>query len=721
MNRLQCCVLLALWACCRAQGNRCGPAPIIPNAEIVGSLLPFYISVTGVQYKCQALHKMVGNSRVNCLNGAWSELPECLEPCTTSPEEMAMNNLKLKWAWDQKIYVALGDFIAHGDFIEFDCISRAFVRDETLPFRTQCNRGQMGYPKCIPIGSCVVSTSAMNANNLIIQTEKVEIKNGETVEFSCKSGFQRKPTQEMTANCLNGRLEYPQCESSSCVISTSAVKANNLILQTEKAEIKNGETVEFSCKSGFQRKPTQEMTATCLNRRLEYPQCERITVCGAAPQVQHASIVDQPKQSYTSGERVTYKCQEENVVENLLHVTCTDGEWRPVPVCRKFGDKCGPAPSIPNGDITGTQQEFFDSGAFVSYTCQALHQMLGASRVTCLHGAWSALPECLEPCTVRPDEMAANNIRLRWTAERKLYSEHGAFVEFECTSSDYIKDETLPFRFPCLRGQLMYPRCIRRGSCVALTHEMEAKNLMLYKESKEITNGESVEFTCKPGFYRKPNQELRATCRNGVLQYPECHSSTCQVTSEKLAEHNLELTRNHMNRMSFLEGEVIKFSCKYGSKAPRRQSLFVKCTLIGLEYPTCINPNPCRIIQEAMDQHNLELDEIHEDSIVYQNGDFIGFKCKPAFFETGPLLGTCIQNKITYPTCVLGRPCLMSQDVIARYNIQLLPEHANKQYIENGDSVEFRCKDGFQAHRRSNAMAQICDAGHIKYPTCVSA
>ncbi|KAJ1171873.1 hypothetical protein NDU88_003730 [Pleurodeles waltl] len=721
----------------------------------------------------------------------------------------------------------------HGETVTYSC-NRNYILYG--PQTITCENGRWtSPPQCIGRGSCS-KPPTINNGKRIMPANKRYFYSDDTVTYQCDAGYRITGSNEST--CIGGRwTATPTCSESPC--NVPLIEYGSVV--ELRAQYIPGTTVQFKCEPGY--KLISERQTKCLNGEWSFlPNCIS-TSCGAAPVVKDG-FVERPRESYQSGERVAYKCKSGFVFQKLSYVTCEEGQWTEKPVCIKEGSKCGTAPFLPNGDITGMPQPFYPSGSKVEYKCQSYHKMLGNSRVTCINGAWSTLPECLEPCTASPEEMAENNIRFRWLDEQKLYTEHDQYVEFICLR-DYIPHvESAPFRLTCIRGKLLYPRCIKEGSCTPSSNEMDPKNIILINENTEIKDGNMAEFACKPGFYKKPNHKMTVKCIRGKLDYPECdntppvcprpplvphgkivgdvknqyildssieytcdknhvlegsrmltcfegrwlgdvpqcippcqltedeitknnlelyHSedisqavkhktsipfkckegyitdphlqlfgqckngtitypscvldSPCHVTKEKLEENFVELSPKQRDKTAFKEGETIVFTCKSGFRVLTTSgSLTANCTKAGFIYPTCINPNPCRISQEGIDLHNLEL--MGEVS-VFRQGETIKFKCKSGYFENTPLIGTCKNSIIAYPTCMPIGACFLKYEEIEQKNIKLLTDLANILYATQDQIIDFSCKEGHIKSTRSGDMSQVCEDGIITYPTCV--
>ncbi|KAF5914008.1 hypothetical protein HPG69_010166 [Diceros bicornis minor] len=59
-------------------------------------------------------------------------------------------------------------------------------------------------------------------------------------------------------------------------------------------------------------------------------------------------------------------------------------------------EKCGPPPSISNGDITFFLLKEYPTGSTVEYQCQSFYKLWSSKDITCINGQWSEPPKCLD-------------------------------------------------------------------------------------------------------------------------------------------------------------------------------------------------------------------------------------------------------------------------------------------------------------------------------------
>ncbi|KAM3915007.1 complement factor H-related protein 1-like [Leptodactylus fuscus] len=238
-------------------------------------------------------------------------------------------------------------------------------------------------------------------------------------------------------------------------------KVQNAAVAATKNTFSHGERAKYICNNGYEF--SGDDSASCIKGEwFNVPTCI-VTSCGLPPNVRNAKFKQQPKITYTSGETFTYVCDNGYSLEGSGDALCKNKQWINLPMCRRTGEQCGPPPHVPSGDIEQNRKPYYKSGEFVTYRCPSYYVLKGERTVRCTNGVWSEAPECLEPCTASEKDMILNNIELRWTVRKKLYSEHGHEVEFKCKSG-YEAPSGTKMRVPCDQGKLQYPKCFRSGS-----------------------------------------------------------------------------------------------------------------------------------------------------------------------------------------------------------------------------------------------------------------
>ncbi|XP_078500051.1 complement factor H-like isoform X2 [Lissotriton helveticus] len=729
--------------------------------------------------KCQERLKLDGADKVQCYYFGWyPKLPSCRdtygdgypeylvvddsEPavgtgvnCLEPPKLPNTNNRNIESAYE------------HGETVVYSCTRNGILYgSETIT----CENGRWtSPPQCTERRSCNNPPTITNGKYEMPTTKKY-FYSDDTVTYLCNPGY--SITGSNGSTCMGGRwTAAPTCDESRCDVPS----INYGSVVEKRAHYVSRATVSFKCESGY--KLISERQTQCLQGKWQFlPKCIS-TSCGAAPRITNGDIIGTPQQSYQSGERVTYRCKQGFVFPKLSYVTCEESQWTELPKCIKEGSNCGPVPPLLNGDIEGISKPSYPSGTVVEYKCQSYHKILGDNKVTCKNGAWSALPECLEPCTASREEMDKNNIIFRWSDQQKLYTEHEQPIEFICKSNDYITHQDSPaLRTKCIRGKLLYPTCIAKGSCTPSSQEMDPKNIIPLNENAEIKNGNMAEFACKPGFYKKPNQVMRVKCVKGKLDYPECDNTPPVCSRPPLVPHgklvgdvkneynqdssieyicdedyDLEGTRSlicfggtwsgdvpqciqpcHLSKdemdKNFLElyqpediSKAVKhktsvpFKCKEGYVTGPNSELFLQCKNGTITYPSCVIDSPCQVTKDKLEEHYVELSSIHRDKTAFKEGDTITFKCKTGFrVPTPPGIqpAKCTKDGFTYPTCINPAPCRVKQEGTDSHNLELVGDEVT---FQPGAIIQFKCKPGYF---KMDSLNGTCKNSNIIYPTC---
>ncbi|XP_032128450.1 complement factor H-related protein 1-like [Sapajus apella] len=128
---------------CKDSTGKCGPPPPIVNGDTTSFPLSVYAPDSSVEYQCQNLYELEGNKRITCRNGQWSEPPKCLHPCVISQETTKKYNLVFRWTREQKLYVR------SGEPVQFQCKYGYRPSPRSQNFRKTCQDGKLEYPTCV--------------------------------------------------------------------------------------------------------------------------------------------------------------------------------------------------------------------------------------------------------------------------------------------------------------------------------------------------------------------------------------------------------------------------------------------------------------------------------------------------------------------------------------------------------------------------------------------
>uniref|UniRef100_A0A7N4NJU0 Sushi domain-containing protein n=1 Tax=Sarcophilus harrisii TaxID=9305 RepID=A0A7N4NJU0_SARHA len=426
----------------------CAPPPQIPNAQDMTTTVS-YQDGEKIVIICKENYLLRGQEEIICKDGQWNSLPRCIEkqPCSKPPAIPYgdINPVRSSEADDDNLESST---YAHGTTINYMC-QKGFkmVGGEEIT----CNMGKWSSsPHCVglPCGRPPL------IQNGIILNELDTYEFGEGVTYKCFEGF--NINGPATIECIGGTWPSPpQCKDVKCAVPPQFDNAD--MIGISKSYYLPGDKVAYQCLPNFQPEGLTEVT--CIEGHWKGdPQCIDKS-CESAPKIENAEIISGLKERYQPGDRVSYKCVRSLKMYGQSYITCTNKTWTEVPQCKEEIGKCGPPPSISNGDTISLLLPEYAPDSTVEYRCQQFYVLQGSEFVTCKNGKWTKEPTCLEACTISKEKMQENNLELRWKATKKIYSKTGQETEFSCKYGYYLSAESPPLRTVCIEGEINYPRC----------------------------------------------------------------------------------------------------------------------------------------------------------------------------------------------------------------------------------------------------------------------
>ncbi|XP_025051574.1 complement factor H-like, partial [Alligator sinensis] len=381
-----------------------------------------------------------------------------------------------------------------------------------------------------------------------------KINFGTVLKYKCKTDV--KNTKEST--CVSGKW-LPEIECKPKEIKKQCPpppQVPGALKVTEMRNYESGEEIAFQCLENFEASPSMDKILCEDGKWQSPPRCVEAR-CGPPPEVVNADIIPNENEMYLPGARVQYKCHRGFRSVGSKKVICENREWSQPPTCEEGSGTCGPPPITENGDITTFPLPRYEPDSTVTYKCKNLYIMKGSQYATCNSGQWTEPPTCIEPCTASEQDMAENNIRLRWASGEKLYSPSGDVIEFECIPG-YVRDPASPpFRVQCLEGKLPYPRCkLRDVRCRPPPEVVNAD--IIPTENEMYLPGTRVQYKCHRGFRSVGSNQV--ICENREWsQPPTCQDVTCgsppDIANGWIAE---------IKRERYFPGEIIHYRCRQG-------------------------------------------------------------------------------------------------------------------------------------------------------------
>ncbi|XP_061859323.1 complement factor H isoform X2 [Colius striatus] len=459
-----------------------------------------------ITYRCLSPDR--STKQATCVSGKWSPEIDCsAEEATCPPPPQPPRAQQITFGRNYK----------HGSKIAFSCLKGFQLIGAN---ELTCTEGKWQSPPHCVERSCgsipKVSSAQIEGRN------KEMYEPGETVHYRCDLGFLTVGSPEII--CREGNWSAPpSCEDVSCGAAPEI--PNGYTTSTQQKRYLPGARVQYECDSNFQM--VDRNFVICTNGRWSQPPICRDMTCEPPPEIAGGSIEGVKKSRYLPGESAHYQCWQGFEMMGPSTVMCHSSTWTELPQCKGRGGKCGPPPLIEHGELLSFRKNNYAQGTTLEYKCPSLYVLEGSTTITCANGQWTNPPVCLVACTASEEDMARNNIQLKWRLRTKLYSRSGDFIEFRCKRG-YQKDpSSSPFRVQCVEGTIEYPHCKPAKNCTLDEQIMKENNIESQSQRQRVyLTGDIVFFECKHWWHTKVSaaDRFRAECLDGVLQYPSCGS-----------------------------------------------------------------------------------------------------------------------------------------------------------------------------------------------------
>ncbi|NXC38026.1 CFAH factor, partial [Penelope pileata] len=490
--------------------STCPSPPQLPGAEEI-PIGSNFKNMSKITFSCLEGFQLIGANEIMCLNGKWQSPPYCVEIPCLPPQPVEYADLRLV-TQNLKMEREGKTFYLPCAILKVACHSGFELKG---PSEITCSRGNWSLaPTCLetPCGSIPkVANAAAEGRN------KEKYEPGETIHYQCNEGFQAVGLPEIICRAGNWSTP-PVCEDVSCGAPPQIPSA--YIASTQQQRYLPGARVEYECESDLQIAGVNYVT--CLDGQWsEAPTCEDMT-CEPPPEIAGGKIEGTKKSKYLPGETAEYRCWQDYQMTGASTVKCQNGNWTQLPKCKGESGKCGPPPDIENGDILSFPRQEYSEGATLKYKCPSLYVLEGSPEIRCTGGRWTNPPVCLVACTASEEDMNKNNIQLKWLEGKKLYSKAGDIIEFVCKSGHVRDPESSVFRVPCINGTLEYPLCIPRWTVQCLSRN-NIKMQWPASFPTLCFSEPMISFTCNYNCEAASSQEqFSAQCLNGIIMFPVC-------------------------------------------------------------------------------------------------------------------------------------------------------------------------------------------------------
>nr|XP_058966491.1 CUB and sushi domain-containing protein 1-like [Pocillopora verrucosa] len=218
--------------------------------------------------------------------------------------------------------------------------------------------------------------------------EQVAFTYGNRIVFDCtETGYEMKGSRVRTCQRDGTWSGSPTtCEIVQCGDPGTPQNGKQMVT---KGFVYGG-SVEFKCKRGYTL-VGKHITYCRTNKQwtAAVPQCR--ASCQDPGILLHGHKIGN---NFSHGQKVSYSCNSNYVLEGAQTSTCSDGRWsNKMPSCRA---PCAKPAAPPNGGLWGRD---FRHGQSVRFICRSGYQRVGTSPITCNDGKWNKpFPVCKGIC-----------------------------------------------------------------------------------------------------------------------------------------------------------------------------------------------------------------------------------------------------------------------------------------------------------------------------------
>ncbi|XP_058130894.1 complement factor H-related protein 5 isoform X2 [Dasypus novemcinctus] len=308
---------------CVEQVKTCEDIPKLNHGYVLPSVPPFRHG-DSLELKCTNAYTMIGNKRITCVSGVWTQLPKCvatdqLKMCKRSKlytkvmfrshlyefnhnttinyrcfgKQKYMQTVCINGKWDpepdcteketqpcppppqipnaQNMITTVN--YQDGEKVAVLCKENYLLREAK---EIMCKNGRwQSLPRCIDYTeNCGPPPYISNGDITSFQLK--DYPPGSTVEYHCQSFYELQGSANVT--CRNGQWSEPPRCIDACIISEEDMNKNNIQLKwknDKKLYVKTGDFVDFDCKETYKAKtPSQSFHTMCQEGEVEYPRCE---------------------------------------------------------------------------------------------------------------------------------------------------------------------------------------------------------------------------------------------------------------------------------------------------------------------------------------------------------------------------------------------------------------------------------------------------------------
>ncbi|XP_037681041.1 complement factor H-related protein 4-like isoform X2 [Choloepus didactylus] len=463
------------------------------------------------------------------------------------------------------------------------------------------------------------------------------------------------------------------------------------------------EFINVVCNPGYSL-PNEQTKITCTeNDWSPTPRCIRVKVTCDPPHVANGFFTPE-RTVHRSEDKITYHCKTGFYPSTQGNTAiCTGSGWVPVPRCAL---KPCDFPHIKHGYLynEGYYRPYFPVhiGKYYYYYCD--QNFLTPTRhnggyIACTKEGWSPAVPCRRQCYFYSIENG------RASNESYTYLEN-EFINVVCNPGYSLPDEQT--KITCTENDWSpTPRCIRVKSCDKPVFE----NARPRRDDTWFKLNDKLDYECNDGY------ETRDGSTTGSIVCGEDGWSNTPTCLETCSKSDINIENGFISEPEYTNplNKQMQYKCQEGYVTPEgTTSGSITCLQSGWSaQPTCIDSKEKCGPPPAIDNGDLT----SFPQAVYALGSAVEYQCQAYYVLQGDARVTCRNREWSEPPRC-SEACVISEDIMNEYNIELKWTNDKKLYVKTGDSIEFRCKNGYNPKTPTSSFETKCQEGTVIYPSC---
>ncbi|XP_040279980.1 sushi, von Willebrand factor type A, EGF and pentraxin domain-containing protein 1-like isoform X2 [Bufo bufo] len=476
----------------------CRSPPVVPFADLKDDFLTYTVFTKGaiVSYKCKNGYEYVPGTKetVMCIgDGNWSA------PDTFCKVNFCGPLPRLEYGVPKDEYLERTIFTKNTKVL-YVC-RPGYIR---IPYARAVATCLPNLTWSLPTKFCQLKSCGNpgDVDNGEMQAENFVF--GSRVTYSCNRGY-KMISKRNYRDCLADGIwsnDIPECAVQSCPPPPDTANGH---YYPEREEYTYLDSVKYVCSGNLALIGQHSISCTEEGQwSSQAPECRG--TCRSVPRYQYAELVEPTAEIiFLEGTILKYRCKEgyEPIPGAVNTVTCLGLRWSPSPeFCKPI--TCVEPENVPHGRITSGN---FVYGSRITYACDTGYKIKNINNRNCLSDqSWSLpIPECeVQTCAI------PENVKNGWYSpviEKYVYNEA---VTYNCHEGFQLLGQALITCRSDGRWNNNTPEC--RGICNAPPDLPYAQVPFSYPNTKTFFAGTTVQYTCKPGYYRDHSFSNSITC-----------------------------------------------------------------------------------------------------------------------------------------------------------------------------------------------------------------